>query len=433
MRMVDIIAKKRDGHALTKEEIEFVVNGYTNDDIPDYQMSSLAMAIFFQDMTDEERAYLTMAMVESGDQIDLSNIEGIKVDKHSTGGVGDTTTLVLAPLVAALDVPVAKMSGRGLGHTGGTIDKLESVEGFHVEISEEAFVKLVNEDKVAVIGQTGNLTPADKKIYALRDVTATVNSIPLIASSIMSKKIAAGADAIVLDVKTGNGAFMKTVEDAEQLAHAMVKIGNQVGRQTMAIISDMSQPLGRAIGNALELQEAIDTLKGEGPEDLTELVLTLGSQMVVLAQKAKDLDEARGMLQEVIDNGKALEKFKTFLSNQGGDASVVDEPSKLPTAQYQFELPAKRSGVVSEMIANEIGIASMMLGAGRQTKEDVIDLAVGLVLNKKVGDRVEEGESLLTIYANSEDVEQVKQKLYDNITILDHAEQPQLIHTIITE
>ncbi|HAR6431898.1 TPA: pyrimidine-nucleoside phosphorylase [Staphylococcus pseudintermedius] len=433
MRMVDIIAKKGDGHALTKEEIEFVVNGYTNDDIPDYQMSSLAMAIFFQDMTDEERAYLTMAMVESGDQIDLSNIEGIKVDKHSTGGVGDTTTLVLAPLVAALDVPVAKMSGRGLGHTGGTIDKLESVEGFHVEISEEAFVKLVNEDKVAVIGQTGNLTPADKKIYALRDVTATVNSIPLIASSIMSKKIAAGADAIVLDVKTGNGAFMKTVEDAEQLAHAMVKIGNQVGRQTMAIISDMSQPLGRAIGNALELQEAIDTLKGEGPEDLTELVLTLGSQMVVLAQKAKDLDEARGMLQEVIDNGKALEKFKTFLSNQGGDASVVDEPSKLPTAQYQFELPAKRSGVVSEMIANEIGIASMMLGAGRQTKEDVIDLAVGLVLNKKVGDRVEEGESLLTIYANSEDVEQVKQKLYDNITISDHAEQPQLIHTIITE
>ncbi|HCT0300864.1 TPA: pyrimidine-nucleoside phosphorylase [Staphylococcus pseudintermedius] len=433
MRMVDIIAKKRDGHALTKEEIEFVVNGYTNDDIPDYQMSSLAMAIFFQDMTDEERAYLTMAMVESGDQIDLSNIEGIKVDKHSTGGVGDTTTLVLAPLVAALDVPVAKMSGRGLGHTGGTIDKLESVEGFHVEISEEAFVKLVNEDKVAVIGQTGNLTPADKKIYALRDVTATVNSIPLIASSIMSKKIAAGADAIVLDVKTGNGAFMKTVDDAEQLAHAMVKIGNQVGRQTMAIISDMSQPLGRAIGNALELQEAIDTLKGEGPEDLTELVLTLGSQMVVLAQKAKDLDEARGMLQEVIDNGKALEKFKTFLSNQGGDASIVDDPSKLPTAQYQFELQAKRSGVVSEMIANEIGIASMMLGAGRQTKEDVIDLAVGLVLNKKVGDRVEEGESLLTIYANSEDVEQVKQKLYDNITISDHAEQPQLIHTIITE
>ncbi|UXR62526.1 pyrimidine-nucleoside phosphorylase [Staphylococcus schleiferi] len=433
MRMVDIIAKKRDGHTLTKEEIQFFVNGYTNGEIPDYQMSSLAMAIFFQDMSDEERADLTMAMVASGDQIDLSNIEGIKVDKHSTGGVGDTTTLVLAPLVAALDVPVAKMSGRGLGHTGGTIDKLESVKGFHVEISEDEFVRLVNEDHVAVIGQTGNLTPADKKIYALRDVTGTVNSIPLIASSIMSKKIAAGADAIVLDVKTGNGAFMKTVEDAEALAHAMVKIGNQVGRQTMAIISDMSQPLGFAIGNALELKEAIDTLKGEGPEDLTELVLTLGSQMMVLAQKASNLEEAREMLKEVIENGKALEKFKTFLSNQGGDATIVDDPSQLPTAQYQFELPAKQSGVVAEMIANEIGIASMMLGAGRQTKEDEIDLAVGLVLNKKIGDRVEEGESLLTIHANTQDVEAVKEKLYDNITILEQASQPKLIHTIITE
>ncbi|WP_340296327.1 pyrimidine-nucleoside phosphorylase [Staphylococcus coagulans] len=433
MRMVDIIAKKRDGHVLTKKEIQFFVNGYTNGEIPDYQMSSLAMAIFFQDMTDEERADLTMAMVASGDQIDLSNIKGVKVDKHSTGGVGDTTTLVLAPLVAALDVPVAKMSGRGLGHTGGTIDKLESVKGFHVEISEEEFVRLVNEDHVAVIGQTGNLTPADKKIYALRDVTGTVNSIPLIASSIMSKKIAAGADAIVLDVKTGNGAFMKTVEDAEALAHAMVKIGNQVGRQTMAIISDMSQPLGFAIGNALELKEAIDTLKGEGPEDLTELVLTLGSQMVVLAQKANNLEEAREMLKEVIENGKALEKFKTFLSNQGGDASIVDDPSQLPTAQYQFELPAKQAGVVAEMIANEIGIASMMLGAGRQTKEDEIDLAVGLVLNKKIGDHVEEGESLLTIHANTQDVEAVKEKLYDNITILEQASQPKLIHTIITE
>ncbi len=433
MRMVDIIAKKRDGHVLTKEEIQFFVNGYTNGEIPDYQMSSLAMAIFFQDMTDEERADLTMAMVASGDQIDLSNIKGVKVDKHSTGGVGDTTTLVLAPLVAALDVPVAKMSGRGLGHTGGTIDKLESVKGFHVEISEEEFVRLVNEDHVAIIGQTGNLTPADKKIYALRDVTGTVNSIPLIASSIMSKKIAAGADAIVLDVKTGNGAFMKTVEDAEALAHAMVKIGNQVGRQTMAIISDMSQPLGFAIGNALELKEAIDTLKGEGPEDLTELVLTLGSQMVVLAQKANNLEEAREMLKEVIENGKALEKFKTFLSNQGGDASIVDDPSQLPTAQYQFELPAKQAGVVAEMIANEIGIASMMLGAGRQTKEDEIDLAVGLVLNKKIGDYVEEGESLLTIHANTQDVEAVKEKLYDNITILEQASQPKLIHTIITE
>ncbi|MCO4326206.1 pyrimidine-nucleoside phosphorylase [Staphylococcus agnetis] len=433
MRMVDMISKKRDGHALTSEEIKFIIDGYTKGEIPDYQMSSLAMAIYFQDMTDEERAALTMAMVESGDQIDLSDIEGVKVDKHSTGGVGDTTTLVLAPLVAALDIPVAKMSGRGLGHTGGTIDKLEAVEGFHVEISEAEFIKLVNEAKIAVIGQTGNLTPADKKIYALRDVTGTVNSIPLIASSIMSKKIAAGADAIVLDVKTGNGAFMQTVEDAEALAHAMVKIGNQVGRQTMAIISDMNQPLGLGIGNALELKEAIDTLKGEGPEDLTELVLTLGAQMVVLAKKAETLEEARVKLQEVIDNGAAIEKFKTFLSNQGGDASVVDDPSKLPTAQYTFELPAKTAGVVSEMVANEIGIASMMLGAGRQTKEDDIDLAVGLVLHKKIGDKVEEGESLLTIHANQEDVEAVKQKLYDNITISDSAETPKLIYKVITE
>ncbi|MFO3687979.1 pyrimidine-nucleoside phosphorylase [Staphylococcus felis] len=433
MRMVDIISKKRDGGELSQEEIKFVVDGYTKGDIPDYQMSSLAMAIFFQDMSDEERAALTMAMVESGDQIDLSNINGIKVDKHSTGGVGDTTTLVLAPLVAALDIPVAKMSGRGLGHTGGTIDKLEAVDGFHVEISEEEFVRLVNENHIAVIGQTGNLTPADKKIYALRDVTGTVNSIPLIASSIMSKKIAAGADAIVLDVKTGNGAFMKTVEEAEALAEAMVKIGNQVGRKTMAIISDMSQPLGNAIGNALELREAIDTLKGEGPEDLTELVLSLGAQMVVLAQKADTLEDARAMLQSVIDNGQALEKFKTFLANQGGDASIVDDPSKLPSAEYQYELPAKKSGVVSDMVANEIGIASMMLGAGRQTKEDEIDLAVGLVLHKKVGDAVEAGESLLTIYANQNDVEQVKQKLYENITISETADSPQLIYKVITK
>lgn len=433
MRMVDIIAKKRDGGALTKEEIQFFVNGYTNGDIPDYQVSSLAMAIYFQDMNDEERANLTMAMVESGDQIDLSAIDGVKVDKHSTGGVGDTTTLVLAPLVAALDIPVAKMSGRGLGHTGGTIDKLEAVDGFHVEISEDDFMRLVNEHKIAVIGQTGNLTPADKKLYALRDVTGTVNSIPLIASSIMSKKIASGADAIVLDVKTGAGAFMKTNEDAEQLAHAMVQIGNNVGRRTMAIISDMSQPLGYAIGNALEVKEAIETLRGEGPEDLNELVLTLGSQMVVLGGKAETLDEAREKLQTVIDNGAALEKFRDFLTNQGGDGSVVDDVSKLPQADYVIEVPAKSSGVVSRIVADEIGIASMLLGAGRATKEDTIDLAVGLMLRKKVGDKVAEGESLVTIYANREDVEDVKQKIYDNIDISDHAEAPTLIHTIITE
>lgn len=433
MRMVDVISKKRDGKELTTEEIQFVVDGYTAGKIPDYQVSALAMAIFFQDMTDRERADLTMAMVNSGETIDLSAIEGIKVDKHSTGGVGDTTTLVLAPLVAALDVPVAKMSGRGLGHTGGTIDKLEAIEGFHVEITKEQFIDLVNRDKVAVIGQSGNLTPADKKLYALRDVTGTVNSIPLIASSIMSKKIAAGADAIVLDVKTGAGAFMKTDKDAENLAHAMVRIGNNVGRQTMAVISDMSQPLGFAIGNALEVQEAIDTLKGEGPEDLTELVLILGSQMVVLAKKAKDLDEAREMLKEVMANGKALAKFKDFLNNQGGDGSIVDDPSKLPQAKFKIDVPAKESGVVSEIVADEIGIAAMLLGAGRATKEDEIDLAVGIMLRKKVGDKVVAGEPLVTIYANKEDVKAVEAKIYENIRVSDKAEAPKLIHTIITE
>ncbi|KMP18922.1 MULTISPECIES: pyrimidine-nucleoside phosphorylase [Bacillus cereus group] len=433
MRMVDIIAKKRDGKELTTEEIKFFINGYTDGSIPDYQVSALAMAIFFKDMTDCERADLTMAMVESGETIDLSAIEGIKVDKHSTGGVGDTTTLVLGPLVAALDVPVAKMSGRGLGHTGGTIDKLEAVEGFHVEITKEQFIDIVNRDKVAVIGQTGNLTPADKKIYALRDVTGTVNSIPLIASSIMSKKIAAGADAIVLDVKTGAGAFMKTEEDAKELAHAMVRIGNNVGRQTMAVISDMSQPLGFAIGNALEVKEAIDTLKGEGPEDLTELVLVLGSQMVVLAKKANTLEEAREMLIEVMKNGKATEKFKEFLSNQGGDSSIVDNPEKMPQAKYVIDVPAKTSGVISNIVADEIGIAAMLLGAGRATKEDEIDLAVGLMLRKKVGDAVKEGEPFVTIYANRENVEDVKAKIYENISIAETAVAPKLVHTVITD
>ncbi|KIV73119.1 Pyrimidine-nucleoside phosphorylase [Bacillus mycoides] len=431
--MVDIIAKKRDGKELTTEEIKFFINGYTDGSIPDYQASALAMAIFFKDMTDRERADLTMAMVESGETIDLSAIEGIKVDKHSTGGVGDTTTLVLGPLVAALDVPVAKMSGRGLGHTGGTIDKLEAVEGFHVEITKEQFIDIVNRDKVAVIGQTGNLTPADKKIYALRDVTGTVNSIPLIASSIMSKKIAAGADAIVLDVKTGAGAFMKTEEDAKELAHAMVRIGNNVGRQTMAVISDMSQPLGFAIGNALEVKEAIDTLKGEGPEDLTELVLVLGSQMVVLAKKANTLEEAREMLIEVMKNGKATEKFKEFLSNQGGDSSIVDNPEKMPQAKYVIDVPAKTSGVISNIVADEIGIAAMLLGAGRATKEDEIDLAVGLMLRKKVGDAVKEGEPFVTIYANRENVEDVKAKIYENISIAETAVAPKLVHTVITD
>ncbi|WP_289547251.1 pyrimidine-nucleoside phosphorylase [Megamonas hypermegale] len=433
MRMVDIIEKKRDGKELTTQEINFFIEGYTKGDIPDYQASALAMAIYFQDMNDRERADLTRAMVNSGDTIDLSGIDGIKVDKHSTGGVGDTTTLVLAPLVASLGIPVAKMSGRGLGHTGGTIDKLESVKGFHVELTKEQFIDLVNRDKVAVMGQSGNLTPADKKLYALRDVTGTVNSIPLIASSIMSKKIAAGANAIVLDVKTGDGAFMKTEKDAEELAHAMVRIGNHVGRKTIAIISDMSQPLGFAIGNALEVKEAIETLQGKGPQDLTDLVLTLGSQMVILAKKAETTQEAKAMLREAITNGKAIAKFKEFLQNQGGDASVVDDTAKLPQAKYQIELPAKKSGYVSRMVADEIGVASMLLGAGRATKEDTIDLAVGIVLHKKVGDKVSEGESLLTIHSNRENIDEVTQKLYDNIFIEDTAKAPQLIHEIITD
>ncbi|WP_025686142.1 pyrimidine-nucleoside phosphorylase [Paenibacillus maysiensis] len=433
MRMVDLIEKKRDGKELTTEEINFIIQGYTQGEIPDYQVSALAMSIFFKDMTERERADLTMAMVHSGDTIDLSAIEGVKVDKHSTGGVGDTTTLVLAPLVAALDIPVAKMSGRGLGHTGGTIDKLEAIAGFHVEISKDEFVDLVNRSKIAVIGQSGNLTPADKKLYALRDVTATVNSIPLIASSIMSKKIAAGSDAIVLDVKTGAGAFMKTVDDAKELAHAMVSIGNNVGRKTMAVISDMSQPLGLAIGNSLEVKEAIDTLRGEGPKDLEELCMTLGSQMVFLAGKANSLEDAEEKLKEVIRNGKALEKFKEFIANQGGDASVVDHPERLPQAQYLIEVPAKQDGVVAEIVADEIGTAAMLLGAGRATKESEIDLAVGLMLNKKVGDAVKVGDSLVTIHANREDVAQVLEKIYANIRIADHAQAPVLIYGTVTE
>lgn len=407
-----MIEKKRNGQELTKEEIDFVIEGFTNGDIPDYQMSAFAMAIYFQNMTSSERVHLTMAMAQSGDQIDLSEIKGIKVDKHSTGGVGDTTTLILAPLVASVGVPVAKMSGRGLGHTGGTIDKLESIKGFQVEIDNKTFIELVNKNKVAVVGQSGNLTPADKKLYSLRDVTATVDSIPLIASSIMSKKIASGADAIVLDVKTGSGAFMKDIEGAKELAHAMVQIGNGAGRKTIAVISDMSQPLGFAVGNALEVKEAIDTLKGQGPKDLEELCLTLGSQMVYLGGKAETTEEAREKLLEAMKSGKAIETFKTFVAAQGGDDSIIDHPEHLPTASYTFEVEAKEDGFVSEIIANEIGIAASMLGAGRITKESEIDLAVGLVLNKKVGDEVKKGDSLVTIHSNREDVTDVIEKIY---------------------
>lgn len=433
LRAVDVIAKKRDGKELTKEEIEFIVNGYTKNEIPDYQVSALLMAIFFEDMSDEEITHLTLTMANSGEVIDLSAVKGIKVDKHSTGGVGDTTTLVLAPLVASVGVPVAKMSGRGLGHTGGTIDKLEAIPGFNVELSNQEFIQLVNETNVAVTGQSGDLAPADKKMYALRDVTATVDSIPLIASSIMSKKIASGADAIVLDVTTGDGAFMKNQEEAERLAKTMVKIGQLADRQTMAVISDMSQPLGKAIGNSLEIIEAIETLKGNGPEDLLEMVYVLGSQMVVLAQGATTLEEARSMLTEALESGKALEKFKEMIRNQGGDESVVDFPEKLLTAKYVYELPALMDGVIQAMYAEEIGIAAMLLGAGRRTKEDTIDYAVGLQLHKKIGDTVSKGESLLTIYSNKENVEEIEKILYDNIVIGKEGIEPKLIRKIITK
>ena len=432
MRMVDIIEKKQEQQELTAAEVRWMIDGFTSGGVPDYQMSAMLMAIFYNGMTKEELSEMTMAMVESGDQIDLSEIEGVKVDKHSTGGVGDTTTLVLAPLVASVGVPVAKMSGRGLGHTGGTIDKLESIEGFHVEITEEEFIEFVNKNKLAVIGQTGNLTPADKKIYALRDVTSTVGSIPLIASSIMSKKIASGADAIVLDVKVGTGAFMKDIKQAEELAKTMVDIGNNVGRNTMAVISDMSQPLGVAIGNALEIKEAIDTLKGEGPEDLTELSLVLGSQMAYLGGVGESLEDARRMLEENIKNGKALEKFKVFIEAQGGNPDVVDNPEEmLPQAKYQIDVTADTDGYITEIDAEELGVAGMLLGAGRATKDSELDLAAGLMLQKKIGDKVSVGDTLVVIHSNSEDVDSSIKLIKENIKIGDHAEPVTLIHEII--
>lgn len=433
--MVDLIAKKRDGHELTTEEIQFIIDGYTKGEIPDYQISAWLMAIFFQGMTEKERTDLTMAMAQSGEQADLGSIEGIKVDKHSTGGVGDSVSLIVGPLVACAGVPVAKMSGRGLGHTGGTIDKLESVPGFQVELDKKTFVDLVNKNKIAVISQSSNMTPADKKLYALRDVTATVDSLPLIASSIMSKKIAGGADAIVLDVKTGNGAFMKTHEEAEALAKAMVQIGNRAQRKTMALISDMNQPLGFAIGNALEVKEAIETLKGQGPKDLTELCLTLGSYMVLLGEKAQDIEEARKMLEQFMDDGSALNKFKTFLASQGGDSSVVENPEKLPQAEYQIPLLSKEEGYVSSMNAEEIGRSAMLLGAGRSEKDAPIDLAAGIVLRKKIGDPVAKGEPLAILHTNKEEVvEEIKEKLRESIQISpDRPEPPPLIYGVITE
>jgi len=400
MRMYDIIMKKRNGGDLSTEEINFFIEGYTKGEIPDYQVSALMMAIYFQGMKEQETLDLTMAMARSGDMLDLSDIQGVKVDKHSTGGVGDKTSLSLTPMVAACGIPVAKMSGRGLGHTGGTIDKLESFAGFSTGITREQFINTVNNIGISIMGQTADLAPADKKLYALRDVTATVDNMSLIASSIMSKKLAAGADAIVLDVKTGSGAFMQKEEDSLALAREMVKIGNNAGRNTIAVVSDMDQPLGFAVGNALEVKEAIDTLRGEGPADFVELCMTLGSQMLIAGGKAKDDKEAYSMLEQVIADGSALKKLAEFVEAQGGDASAVYDTSKLPKASMVEAVKATESGYISKIACAEVGICSLILGGGRETKESEIDLSVGIVLTKKVGDKVEKGDTIAYIHAN---------------------------------
>ena len=418
MTMYDLILKKKRGVELTNEEICYMINGYTKGDIPDYQMSAMMMAICFQGMTPEETKNLTLAMAESGDMLDLSAIEGVKVDKHSTGGVGDKTSLVLGPMVASLGVAVAKMSGRGLGHTGGTIDKLESFTGFTTGISKETFIKNVNEIHMAIAGQTADLAPADKKLYALRDVTGTVDQMSLIASSIMSKKLASGADAIVLDVKTGDGAFMKTLEDSKALAEAMVSIGKLAGKKMAAIISDMDQPLGNAVGNILEVKEAIDTLHGKGPKDLEELVLALGSYMVVAAKKADTLEEAREKLALSLQNGSAFDTFKKFVVAQGGCEEEVLHPEKLPVAKYVEDVLCDEDGYVAKIQTEEIGRISLLLGGGRETKESKIDLTVGLVLNKKRGDKVQKGDVLATIHANDrEKLAQAKDRLRKAYTI----------------
>lgn len=402
MRMFDIIAKKRDGGVLSREELEFAVMGFVNGQIPDYQMSALLMAIYLKGMTEKETAQLTDVMAHSGDMVDLSSISGIKADKHSTGGVGDKTTLVIAPIVAACGVKIAKMSGRGLGHTGGTVDKMEAVPGTQTAVDRERFFAQVNEIGISVIGQSGNLAPADKKMYALRDVTATIGCVPLIASSIMSKKLAAGSDCILLDVKTGNGAFMKTLDDSIELAKAMVSIGQHNGRKVAALITDMDTPLGHNIGNSLEVIESVEVLKGHGPADLTEVCYQLAANMLYLAGKGS-LEECRRMAEEAVASGAAYEKLKLMFAAQGGDVSVLDDPEKFQKAKFSRPLLAGESGYLVRMNTEMVGNASVGLGAGRVTKEDVIDFAAGIVLHKKTGDKVEKGECLATLYADHEE------------------------------
>ncbi|KGL66697.1 MULTISPECIES: pyrimidine-nucleoside phosphorylase [Limosilactobacillus] len=431
MRMVDVIDQKRNGGVLSDEQLQFFVDGVVDGSLPDYQISALLMAIYFQGMTDREQTQLTMKMMHSGERLDLSKIPGIKVDKHSTGGVGDKTSLPLAAMVAALGIPVPMISGRGLGHTGGTLDKLEAIPGFQVELSEQDFIKQVAEEKLAIVGATRDVAPADKKIYALRDVTDTVDSIPLIASSIMSKKLASGTDALVIDVKTGAGAFMKTEDSAVKLAKALVAIGKQAGLKCEAVISDMNQPLGSKIGNTLEIEETLDLLKGKGPKDLLELVLELGSRMVVMGQQAASLAEARAKLEQTIADGSALARFKAMIKAQHGDPNVVDDYSLMPHAKYQIEYPAQKGGVIAKLTADEIGMASMLMGGGRQKADDQLDYAVGIELHKKIGDSVQKGESIMTIWSNCEDIDDVKELLDQAVAIKESAQQPTLIHETI--
>ena len=431
MRMVDLIEKKRDGFELSKEEIDFIIEGYTKGDIPDYQMAAFAMSVFFKGMNDIESTNLAIAMLNSGDAMDLSMIDGVKVDKHSTGGVGDKVSLVLAPMVASLGIKFAKMSGRGLGHTGGTLDKLESIPGYNIYLTYEEFVKQVNKIGLAIVGQTGNLTPADKKLYALRDVTATVNSIPLIASSIMSKKLASGSNAICLDVKVGSGAFMKDIESASKLAELMVQIGKNAGRSMTAILTDMDEPLGLAIGNQLEVIEAINTLKGNGPKDLTDICLEIGSYLVVDAKVANTFEEAKELLKAQIANGEALKKLAELAEAQGGDGSYVLNPTKFESAKEIIPVIAKEAGYITYINALEIGVSSMLLGGGRETMNDIIDPAVGIVLNKKIEDYVQPGDVLAYVHTNGKNTETVLNRVYNAFEFGNDLHKKELILKVI--
>lgn len=434
MRMYDIIHKKRNAGVLTKDEIHFFIDGYVKGDIPDYQVSALMMAIYFNGMNDEEMTELTIAMAHSGDMVDLSGIKGIKVDKHSTGGVGDKTTLIVAPIVASCGVKVAKMSGRGLGHTGGTVDKLESIKGFKTTLSREQFFDIVNNIGVSVIGQSGNLAPADKKLYALRDVTATVESIPLIASSIMSKKLAAGSDCILLDVKTGSGAFMKTIDDSVALAEKMVAIGEGAGRKTVALVTNMDIPLGKNIGNSLEVIESVETLNGKGPHDLETVCIELAANMLYLVDKGT-IEQCRVMAEDALKSGKALKCLADMVRAQGGDESVIYDTDKFKKALYKHEILSLSDGYITKMNTEKIGISSVMLGAGRNAKEDEIDYSAGIILNKKYGDKVSKGDVLATLYADNESLFTDAEKMYrEAITISEtQAKEEKLIYERITK